>query len=90
MIDSYYIPRHWMNYESDAAIRPVMENYVAGERLGADQIPVMKKYLTDWISGEDLTGSSVESLRLHVGQIQTQEDVDRWIEWANAAVLCPL
>jgi hypothetical protein len=77
------VPNHWMD-ESTGVLRPVVEAYLSGQRLSAEQLLVMRAYLHQWME-EPWKTPMLDVLRTQIGDIATQEDLDRWVARALEA-----
>jgi len=82
-------PGYWM-HETSGVLAPVVKAYLNGELLTVIDIGVMRAYLRQWIMAPGFIGEGTEALRRSVEQIQTQRDIDEWIEAAIEEGIDPL
>lgn len=89
MVESYHIPRHWMNGGRDE-IGPIVEDYIDGKRLSTHQVMLLRWYLISFMKGADLKGPIIQTLREEVCYLREHHDADAWIKSATEAGVCPL
>jgi len=81
-------PGYWMN-ETSGVLQPVVEKYLAGDELEADELTVMRLYLRQWMNAPFL-GPEVRSLRLTIEDVTTTERLRLWLRRAQLAGVDPL
>lgn len=79
---------YWMN-ETSGVLRPVVERYLNGGALNANDVAVMRAYLRQWMAGS-FRGPMIDDLRARVDEIRTTDDLVRWLEDALDAGIDPL
>ena len=88
MPDDPDAPRYWMN---SGKLRSVVTAYLRGEWLDADQIPIMREYLWQWVKSPVWGPSGeLEILRLRTKEIQTRQDIRDVIDAAVELGMDPL
>lgn len=81
-------PFFWM-HETTGVLRPVIEQYLRGDGIEAANVPTMRAYLRQWMTG-DFRGPGVEELRAGVDGIVDHRTLNAWIEAALDAGVDPL
>lgn len=82
-------PRYWM-HETSGTLRPVIEAYLVGGPMTADQIRIMREYLRQWIFADVWAGPRIEQLRRLVASIESRPTIDAWLAAAEQEGIDPL
>jgi len=83
-------PKYWM-HETSGVLEWVVKCYLQNEQMTEKQIAIMREYLKQWVTSpvwkccDDLA-----RLQRDVEKIQTQPDIDAWLEAALAEGIDPL
>lgn len=89
MAEMQRVPGYWM-HETTGELRPAVEAYLLKQPMTDRQIAAMLAYLLQWIDAPGFRGSIVDVLRTQVKEIRTRQDIDRWMERADACGIDPL
>jgi hypothetical protein len=82
-------PKFWMN-ESTGILAPVVEAYLVGDALTAEQVHLMRVYLRQWIDSPVWKGDAIEKLRATVEHISNKTDITNWLDAAMDEGIDPL
>ncbi|HEY1242197.1 MAG TPA: hypothetical protein VGF16_16650 [Bryobacteraceae bacterium] len=81
-------PKYWVN-ESSGVLVPVVEKYLRGEPLDANQLGIMRAYLRQWVQSpawdQNPHGGRDELNRLR-GRVSAIDNMRRLDEWIDDAV----
>jgi hypothetical protein len=90
------MPLYWRHSRS-TELRPAIQRYLRGQRLGIHDLELMQAYLRQWIMSavwDQMTSPGTDAtllnLRARIGRLWTEEAVRHWIETATAWGLDPL
>lgn len=76
--------------ETSGVLAAVIERYLNHKPLDSYELAIMRAYLRQWIMAPGWTGVDVEELRKAVELIETQRELERWLEVALDAGIDPL
>jgi len=77
-------------HEVSGVLRPVVEDYLNGKPMTPRQVATMRAYLRQWIVNGPWQGPMVDPLRTRVEEITTREDIEEWLDMAEACGIDPL
>ena len=81
-------PGYWMN-ETSGVLRPAVEAYLWGGEMTGRHFAAIRAYLRQWMAA-DWRGPMIDVLRSQLGEINTREDISRWLDRALDAGIDPL
>jgi hypothetical protein len=81
------LPPYW-HQKPDESLPVAVKAYLLGETLNLEQVLLIREYLTEWMDPSYWVG--VDELREDVHLINSQEDIDLWIEAALDKGIEPL
>lgn len=79
---------YWM-HETTGELRPAIEAYLNGGSLTPRQFAAIRAYLRQWMSGP-WKGPMIDVLRSQLEEVQTREEMTRWLDRALDAGIDPL
>lgn len=88
-------PGYWMD-EASGELRPAILAYmrqatISGSPPMSDaHIAAMRDYLRQWIMAPLWRGPMIDVLRTKVGELTTFEEIERWMDMAEAQDIDPL
>ncbi|HEV8189498.1 MAG TPA: hypothetical protein VGP83_17215 [Pyrinomonadaceae bacterium] len=82
-------PQYWL-YETGGLLSTAVMAYLRNEPMTADDITLMRRYLTQWITSPVWRGPGVDKLRLDVHDIRSRADIDAWLYRALEENIDPL
>lgn len=85
---THAVPGYWM-YETSGKLRPVIEAYLAGGPMTAEQVAIMRVYLRQWMACP-WRGPLIIMLRRMIDDIGTREDIAAWLRAAEREGIDPL
>lgn len=83
------VPGFWM-HETSGKLEPAIWALIEGDPLTAEQIPLVRAYLRQWIEKGDWRGPAIDELRARVDRLVTREAIDRWLSDALKEGIDPL
>ena len=89
MSETHPMPGYWM-HETSGVLRPVIEAYLAGEELNAEQVATMRAYLRQWIEAPGWGGLEVDELRQSVRGLDSRHRIKVWLRRAELCGIDPL
>jgi len=87
-------PGYWMN-EASGVLRPVVEKYILGGDLDAQEVATMRAYLRQWIMSPawDMNphgSDELQGLRDMIDSLHSTAQIHTWLDRALDAGIDPL
>ena len=76
--------------ERSGVLRPVVEAFLNGQALSAEQAAVMRAYLRQWIMAGIWSGPEIETLRRDIDGLTDREAIADWLDRAVGIGIDPL